>query len=161
MIQLVPMNEQEYQDYLSYAIANYGQEHVKSGQWNQEEALEEATKEYQHYLPDGLQTPNQYLYSIVDEQSRAKVGILWFALSERAGEKTAFVYDVMVYEQFRRHGYGEQAFRELETKARSLGVTKISLHVFGHNHGAIAMYEKLGYIATDINMSKSLNPQTP
>jgi hypothetical protein len=29
--------------------------------------------------------------------------------------------------------------------------------VFGHNHEARALYEKLGYVATNIMMSKSLD----
>ena len=157
MILLQPMNETEYQEYLDGAVAEYAQEHVKAGRWSSEEALQEARKEYQALLPDGVNSKNQYLYTIVDEETGAKVGMLWFAATERAGERVAFVYDVIIYEQFRRHGYGEQAFLAMETKVRELGLKKIGLHVFGHNHAARAMYEKLGYIITNVQMSKSLS----
>lgn len=157
MIRLVPMNETEYQEYLDFAIADYAQEHVKAGRWNAENALQSATQEYQQLLPDGLHTKNQYLFTIVDELTGDKVGMLWFAVTERANEPVAFVYDVIVYEPFRRHGYGEQAFLAMETKVRELGIKRIGLHVFGHNHAARAMYEKLGYVTTNVAMSKSLS----
>jgi RimJ/RimL family protein N-acetyltransferase len=157
MIRLQPMKETEYQEYLAVAIADYAQEHVKAGRWNAENALQSATQEYQQLLPDGLHTKNQYLFTIVDEQTETKVGMLWFAATERANEPAAFVFDVIVYEPYRRRGYGEQAFHALETKVREMGLKKISLHVFGHNYAARAMYEKLGYIATNVTMSKSLD----
>ncbi len=157
MIQLQLMNETEYQEYLAVSVAEYAQEHVKAGRWSSEEALQEARKEYQALLPDGVNSKNQYLFTIVDEETGAKVGMLWFADTERANERVAFVYDVNVYEPFRRRGYGEQAFLALETKVRELGLEKIGLHVFGHNHAARAMYEKLGYAVTNVAMSKSLS----
>ncbi|HLX41082.1 MAG TPA: GNAT family N-acetyltransferase [Ktedonobacteraceae bacterium] len=156
MIRLQPMTEAEYQEYLAVSVANYAQEHVKAGRWNEEEALQKATQEYADLLTEGLHTNNQYLFTIVDEQTGTKVGILWFAATERANELVAFVYDVDIDEQFRRRGYGEQAFLALETKVRELGLKKIGLHVFGHNHAARAMYEKLGYVVTNVQMSKSL-----
>lgn len=157
MIRLQPMNETEYQEYLAISIADYAQENVKAGRWNSEEALQKATQEYADILTDGLNTRNQYLFTIIDEQTGTTVGMLWFAATERANEQVAFVYDVIVYEQFRRLGYGEQAFLALETKARELGLKKIGLHVFGHNAAARAMYEKLGYVVTNVQMSKSLS----
>lgn len=157
MIRLQPMNETEYQEYLDVAIANYAQEHVKAGRWTAENALKSATQEYQQLLTDGLHTKNQHLFTIVDELTGDKVGMLWFAATERENEPVAFIYDVIVYEPFRRRGYGEQAFQALETKVRALGLKKISLHVFGHNHAARAMYEKLGYVTTNVMMSKSLD----
>ena len=157
MVRLQPMNETEYQEYLAVSIANYAQEHVKAGRWSPEQALQKATQEYADILTEGLHTRDQYLFTIVDEQTGTTVGILWFATTERANESVAFVYDVIIYEQFRRQGYGEQAFQAMETKVRELGLKKIGLHVFGHNHAARAMYEKLGYVVTNVHMSKSLD----
>jgi len=44
----------------------------------------------------------------------------------------------------------------LEERVRHLGLSTISLHVFGHNHAARALYEKLGYVTTNVMMSKTL-----
>ncbi|MEO7022532.1 MAG: GNAT family N-acetyltransferase, partial [Ktedonobacteraceae bacterium] len=126
------------------------------GRWNEEEALREATREYQQLLPQGLLTPKQYLFMIVNEQLSKNVGILWFALRDQAGQQQAFVYDVEIFEEFRRRGYASQAFQLLETRATELGATAIGLHVFGHNVAAREMYEKLGYVTTNIQMVKKL-----
>ncbi len=156
MITLVPMTEDEFQMYQEYSIQDYAQEHVKGGRWNEEEALREATREYQQLLPQGLLTPKQYLFMIVNEQLSKNVGILWFALRDQAGQQQAFVYDVEIFEEFRRRGYASQAFQLLEKQATELGATAIGLHVFGHNVAAREMYEKLGYVTTNIQMVKKL-----
>ena len=48
------------------------------------------------------------------------------------------------------------AMTEVENFAKSLSAETIGLHVFGHNNRAIKLYEKLGYKATNISMSKQL-----
>jgi len=157
MVTLEPMTEAEYQSYLGPLIQEYAEGHVADGQWAEEEALEKSTKEIQALLPEGVATPNHYLFKIVDG-SQQKVGMLWFALRESQGQRAAFVYDVRIDEAFRRHGYGSSAFRELENRVRALGGRKISLHVFGSNLAAREMYQKLGYETTNVLMAKTVEP---
>ena len=156
MTTLVPMNEDEFQMYLEYSIQDYAQENVKAGNWSEEEALEEATRQYQQLLPQGLQTPKNFLFMIADEELGKDVGILWFALRGQGGEQMAFVYDVRIFEEFRRRGYASQAFQLLEERAAELGASSIGLHVFGHNTAAREMYSKLGYLETNVQMVKQL-----
>jgi RimJ/RimL family protein N-acetyltransferase len=49
-----------------------------------------------------------------------------------------------------------QAMTKLEGEAKRLGLDRIGLHVFGHNSAARPLYEKLGYVPTNINMVKHL-----
>ena len=156
MVALIPMTEADYQVFLEQSIKDYAQDHVRNGRWSEEEALQQSRQEFQKYLPQGVQTPDNYLYMIVEEQTEQRVGILWFAMHTRAGKRQAFIYDVVIFEQFRRRGYATQAFHLLEERARELGATSIGLHVFGHNVAAREMYEKLGYVATNIQMVKTL-----
>ncbi len=156
-IVLVPMDEADFRAYLAWAIADYAQEHIRNGRWSSEEGLQQAEQEFRKLLPGGLASPDQYLFAIKADVSGEKVGMLWFAVQERGGKAEAFVYDFRIDEQFRRHGYGEQAFLAMEAKVRVLGLDKIGLHVFGHNHAARALYEKLGYMPINIMMSKKLN----
>jgi ribosomal protein S18 acetylase RimI-like enzyme len=155
MVRLEPMTETEFQAFLEPAIAEYAAEHVKGGRWSQEEALEESRKEYMQLLPDGVHTPKQHLFSIRDDIG-TKVGMLWFAERERGADRSAFVYDVRIDEAFQRRGYATQAFQALETLVRGMGITAISLHVFGHNTAARALYEKLGFEATNVLMTKHI-----
>jgi ribosomal protein S18 acetylase RimI-like enzyme len=155
MVQLVPMTEAEFQAYLEPAIAGYAAEHVKGGRWSEDEALEESRKEFTQLLPDGLSTANQHLFSIKDDAG-ASVGMLWFNVRERGSDRSAFIYDVRIYELFQRRGYATQAFQALEALARDMGITAISLHVFGHNAAARALYEKLGFETTNVLMNKRI-----
>ena len=52
---------------------------------------------------------------------------------------------LMVAAGHRRQGVGTALMEEAATWARHSGVTKLELHVFPHNEGAIALYRKLGY----------------
>lgn len=155
MITLRPMTETELQEFLEPAIAEYAQGHIDDGQWTKEEALEKSRAEFQGLLPEGVASPNQYLFTLVNEEQQ-NVGVLWFAAREQQGQASAWVYDVRINEAFRRRGYGSQAFRVMEQKVRELGLTKIGLHVFGNNHAAQEMYKKLGYETTNVLMAKTL-----
>jgi RimJ/RimL family protein N-acetyltransferase len=155
MTQLVPMTENDFRNFYDRSIKHYAAEKVRAGNYLPEEALQGARQEFEQILPDGVASKDNYLYSIVDEKTAQKVGILWIAV-QRQDQPRAFVYDVEVFEEFRRHGYAEQAFYALEEKVKELGISKIALHVFGHNHAARALYEKLGYETTNVHMAKTL-----
>jgi len=151
------MTEIEYQAYLESDIQRYAEEQVKAGNWHPSEALEKSRKEHQQLLPDGLATKDKYLFSVQDQDTGSKVGIIWFAVDYKRLEPLAFIYDFVIDEEFRRRGYGTRALQALEEKAKELGVTKISLHVFGHNHAAKALYEKVGYETTGVYMAKKVS----
>src|SRR5436305_519046 len=101
MVELVPMTEDEFQMYLQYSVQSYAQDHIKSGRWSEAEAQQKAEEEFQRYLAQGLQTPAHYLTMIFDVALEKNVGILWFALNERAGQQQAFVYDIEIFQEFR------------------------------------------------------------
>jgi len=87
---------------------------------------------------------------------REPVGFLWWAEAEAAGEPGAYVYGIEIREDARRRGFAGAALRELERVARARGMRFVSLHVFGHNHDARRLYERLGFQPTNITMRKSL-----
>lgn len=149
------MTQAEFDAWLARAIVEYAQEHVADGQWSQEESIEKSRAEHDKLLPQGLATPGQHLWSIVRSSDHERVGILWVNLRDKP-KPHAFVYNIEVFPEFRRHGYAEAAMRKLEDEARRMGAETIRLHVFGHNTAARPMYEKLGYSPTNILMAKPL-----
>ena len=156
MIRLVPMSDTTYQIYLDMAIREYAEDKIKAGNWQPEEALEQSAQEFRTYLPDGVATQDNYLYDIEDEALGITVGMIWLARLMQGTKPVMFIYDFRIDEAHRRKGYGEQALLAAEVQAKALGYDTIALHVFGHNHAARALYEKLGYEITNINMAKKL-----
>ena len=55
-------------------------------------------------------------------------------------------FGLTVAAPFRRHGVGTALLAEADAWARAAGIRKLELHVFPHNDGAIALYEKVGYV---------------
>lgn len=155
-LELRRMTEPEYTAYLDFTIPAYAREHTEAGNWHPAEALEKARQSYKHLLPQGIATPDQYLYTLIEAESGEKVGIAWLALLKNDRQIKAWVYDLLIYPEQRRKGYGEQAMLLLEDKARQLGAVRIGLHVFGSNATARRLYARVGYHDVDIVMAKDL-----
>ena len=117
--------------------------------------MQKSREQHRQLLPSGLNTTNQHLFSI--RVGDDKVGALWLAVDEHHATTTGFIYQLYIEEPFRRRGFAAQAMLALEETARALGADTFVLHVFAHNHPAIALYRKLGYEVTNMNMAKRLN----
>jgi ribosomal protein S18 acetylase RimI-like enzyme len=152
MIQLIPMQQEDFEAYLERDIREYAEEHVRNGNWKPEEALERSTKEHQQLLPEGLRSKNQFLFSLVDSASDQKLGMLWVNIEN----DQAFIYDFRIDEAQRGKGYGKQALKALDEKLKRMKVESVALHVFGDNLIAQELYKKMGYQITGIHMRKTL-----
>lgn len=156
MVRLEPMTEEQFGRWRESHTRDYADDKVRSGAWSAEEALRLAEESTEKALPQGLATKDHYLFSVEDEAEDRQVGTIWFGVMDWGVGPAAFVYDVLVFDEFRRKGYGEQAMLALEDKVKELGLDTIALHVFGYNQGALKLYEKVGYEVTDVNMAKRL-----
>lgn len=156
MVTLAPMNFDAFAGYRDAAASGYAADNVTSGRWPQEGALQRSYEDFDESLPQGLGTPQNFLYDIVSRRSGAVVGVIWFAIVVKNGLSSAFVYDIEVKPEFRRQGFARAAFGELEPLVKALDLPSIGLHVFGNNPAAQALYQSLGYRVTGINMLKQL-----
>ncbi|MEO8224086.1 MAG: GNAT family N-acetyltransferase [Gammaproteobacteria bacterium] len=155
------MTDAEFAAYLEVAIPEFARDKVLAGQWAEVDAIALSRAGYTEMLPTGLATPGNYLYTIRTEARGACIGMLWFAEQERGPERVAFLYDIVVLPAHQGQGHGTRALHELEAMARSRGLAGIGLHVFGHNPGAHALYRRLGYRDTNINMYKAVDRFQP
>jgi RimJ/RimL family protein N-acetyltransferase len=82
---------------------------------------------------------------VVAELDGAIVGRL--SVVRDAHPACAHVADVglMVAQAYRRRGVGRALLAACEDWARAVGISKLELHVFPHNHPAVALYESAGY----------------
>jgi len=153
MSKLVPMTQTEYQIFLERSIPDYAAEHVRAGDWIQSESLEKSRKEFEGLLPQGLNSEDNFLYSLEDGDET--VGMIWMKV-KRQPAKIGFIFDVFIEERFRGKGYRKALMLLLEEKAHELELKSLDLHVFGSNHVARRLYETIGYEIKHVMMSKTL-----
>ncbi|MEK5240129.1 GNAT family N-acetyltransferase [Paenibacillus sp. FSL L8-0470] len=156
MIKLVQMDEIAFQFFWSQSTRDYAEDKIKAGAWDAETALRQSQEEMVRFLPKGLHTDGAYLYSVMEIESNTQAGYIWFNVTEARTGREAFIYDIYIFEPYQGKGYGKQALLALDESAREMGVSKIGLHVFGQNNRAFELYKKMGYLVTDITMSKTL-----
>ena len=151
MIKLEPLQQEDFERFLEREIRGYAEDHVRNGNWPAEGALERSRQEFEHYLPDGIHSRDQYLYSLIDENGD-KIGVLWVQVKERK----AFIFDFVIDEAFRGKGYGKQALAAMDESLKSMNAESVELHVFGDNIVAQELYKKAGFQITDMHMRKTL-----
>jgi ribosomal protein S18 acetylase RimI-like enzyme len=149
MTRLRSLTADEFFRWRAQTVPAYAADKVRTGRWSEAESLEVSL------LPDGAQSPG-HIFFAVEADSGTSVGVIWIARAERAFGPVGYIYDLVVWPEYRRQGYAEQAMRALEEEARNLGFHGLALHVFGHNRSARDLYAKLGYEPTNINMFKPL-----
>jgi ribosomal protein S18 acetylase RimI-like enzyme len=156
MVQLTPMTQAEFADFLEHDIREYAAERTKAGYWSEAEALTRSRKEHKALLPDGLKSRYHHLYTIRDLETNEAVGVLWLKTDFDTSRASGFIFDIEIHEPYRHRGYARQAMQELENVARGMGLRQLGLHVFVHNQAARALYEQLGYQTASLNMLKDL-----
>ena len=151
MIKLESLQQEDFQRFLEREIRGYAEDHVRNGSWPADGALERSRKEFEFYLPDGIRTQDQYLWSLVEDAGN-KIGVLWVQLKDHK----AFIFDFVIDEEFRGKGFGKQALSVMDEKLRTMGAESVALHVFGDNISAQELYKKMGFYIVGMNMKKDL-----
>ena len=149
MVKLETIQQEDFDRFLERGVREYAEDHVRNGNWPAEGALERSRKEFEHYLPDGIHSKDQYVWSILDEQNN-KLGVLWVQVKDRQ----AFIFDFIIDESFRGRGFGKQALAAMDEQLRSMNVESVALHVFGDNITAQELYKKMGFEVTGMHMKK-------
>jgi len=152
------MSQDYFETYVERSIPEYAAEHVQAGNWEESQALAKARASYEELLPDGPATKDHFLYAIKGDHEDSPAGLLWFAIDRSGSRLKAFVYDLFVEEACRRKGYAREAMLEMEELLRQMGVSRVALHVFGDNSGAMSLYRAIGYQTSDLIMAKEIDP---
>ncbi len=154
MVKLRLMVDHEYECFADYSFRDYFRENCLSGLLRSGATEEKAGKAFAALLPDGLDTEGHFLFVV--ERGENDVGALWFGIVEEAGVCEGFVFDIVIYPQFRRRGYARKAFQALERQVLEMEIRSISLNVYVRNLAAVKMYEGLGFEPDSLTMRKFL-----
>lgn len=146
------MTTSDFDNYLNIAVLDYADDKIKAGTWKETEAIKQAKKSFTDILPEGINTADNYLFSIYIPTVIEPIGMVWMKITNRK----AFIYDFKIHEEFRGKGYGKQTLKLFEKWACEHHLTEIGLHVFAHNTSAYQLYKKMGYDETDITMVRKI-----
>ncbi len=149
-MKLAKMTKKNFDKYLDIAIPEYANDKVAAGTWKKSEAINLAKDSYAKLLPNGVDTPDNFLFSITINSEL--IGMIWV----KNIDKKLFIYDFMINEEHRGQGHGKNSLSLLEIWASEHGIKEIGLHVFAHNKSAYALYKKMGYVETDITMVRKI-----
>ncbi|WP_419904724.1 GNAT family N-acetyltransferase [Kiloniella sp.] len=151
-VTLVPIAEADYEAWKAHGIQAFADDKQQSG-YSAEQALKLSQESFEGGLPQGLKTPDNYIFTIFNAAEHP-VGAAWFAVKEHYGKKSAFIYDIEINLANRGKGLGRATMLALEAEVKKLGIDKIGLHVFAFNKTAHALYASLGYQTTDLTLEK-------
>jgi ribosomal protein S18 acetylase RimI-like enzyme len=155
-LQLRPMRSDDYPAFLERSKREYAEEIADNTGISPEQARAKSERTYEELLPDGLATPDQHLYVIVDGAGE-RVGELWLGIRDPLGVREAFGYDFWVLPELRDQGIGRRTMQLGVEAARELGATRLALNVFGDNERAMHLYRSFGFRVTNMNMAMSLD----
>ncbi|MGB7605052.1 MAG: GNAT family N-acetyltransferase [Lutisporaceae bacterium] len=154
MIKFSKMTKEEFGIYRAKLIKSYAATLANNMRRSLEAAMVMSEQQIEGLLKDGVDTKDHYVFNVVDNVSSEKVGILWVNIKPE--EKRSFIFDIEIMSEHQGKGYGKATLKELEVFMKEMGIKQIGLNVFADNTMAKALYEKLGYAVTNMNMVKDL-----
>jgi ribosomal protein S18 acetylase RimI-like enzyme len=103
-------------------------------------------EDIQRALVAGLRAHPTTVIFLAFEGDRV-VGIVtgFVGFSTFAARPLVNIHDLHVRADFQRRGIARRLLEAIETEARALGCSKLTLEVQEHNHGALALYRRLGF----------------
>lgn len=157
-VQLRPMRDQEFADWLPLMRDDYARSMIEEGGVSPERGTEMAATQTEQLFPGERPSPEQLVF-VVEAEGEA-VGELWLADRDDVLQRCLFVYQLHIAAEHRGRGYGKAAMLLAEEEARRRGIPRLALNVFGGNTVARRLYTSLGYVENAVAMSKALD-QSP
>jgi ribosomal protein S18 acetylase RimI-like enzyme len=154
-VRLRPITAEEFPAFVAVSKAEYAEGIEVHGGQTHEAAQQKAEADFPAVLPLGLETPGHFIFVV--EANGEPVGRLWLAERQLGGRRTLFIYDISIDPEQQGRGYGRAAMHLAEDEARTLGIDRIELNVFGGNDVARGLYRSMGYVETSAQMRKDLD----
>ena len=145
-LELVAMTDAQIAEYLPVARAGYVTDLVRAGSLNQARAEAKAERDYAS-LDTNEATIYVAAYADVDDV-RTMIGVAGYGIAgfnEPHDEPHLFVFDLEVFDDFRRRGFATEILRQLCEVARAEHCVCVRLTVWAGNDGAHDLYLKFGF----------------
>jgi ribosomal protein S18 acetylase RimI-like enzyme len=156
MTRLEAMTEEDFQESLERSIQRHATEYARRGLWTEDAALEASRLGFALLLPQGRATPHRRFCNVIEETLGSRVGETWYTVEEKGGKVQFWMDWILIDPPHRRRGHATRVLGLLEEEALRLGADRTGLSVWVDNPGAVALYAKLGYVATNMRMMKPI-----
>jgi GNAT superfamily N-acetyltransferase len=144
MIELVPIQDKEHiSAFIELTMSQYTFDLMHSLHLGEEEAERKSKRDLGPMLEGKFDPAGHYFCHSRSLESGEIVGGNWMVVESEI--RTAWIYYILIYEPFRRRGFGIATINALHGRARELGCDQASLYVYAHNPNAQALYNKVGY----------------
>lgn len=150
---LARMDPERIAEWLSVTRVQYIAERIDAGE-TRAEAEANAELSYGRTFPDGVPSPTQRIFDVLDGDT--VVGYLWLAPRSDTEPDHWWIWDIEIADEHRGRGLGRATMILAEDAARSEGATSLGLNVFGGNAVARRLYTSLDYREMSVQMRKEL-----
>jgi ribosomal protein S18 acetylase RimI-like enzyme len=137
------MTPQQERAYLPLVVEEYASELLRSGSYDEARARSRSERSYASLHEDGE------IYLAAHDEAGTWVGVLGYVLKgfddDPTTEPALFVYDLDVFEPFRRRGHATEILAHASAIAADAGASSVLLTVLEGNDGARALYEGGGF----------------
>ncbi|PHM68872.1 N-acetyltransferase [Xenorhabdus sp. KJ12.1] len=157
MITLRNCYKEEIILYCYIFIEEYSNDLIKNHQLNRKQAYNKADNIIKSSFPDYQPEKNNSLYIINKSFSEKSYNIGYIWILETPEEKSIFIMDFYILQKYRNKKLGFESLQKLMSEVEIFGIKSVNLRVEPDNIAAIRLYEKIGFYATGINMSRKTN----
>jgi ribosomal protein S18 acetylase RimI-like enzyme len=155
-MRFAPLTPEQSTSYLPHAQRGYADDLVRAGALDEDRALRTAVADYSSLDEEGM----TYVAGYADVDGAEEwVGVIGWArkgFDSDHEESTLYIYDLEVFEKFRRRGFGEGLLAHAAAEAERAGADAVRLTVWAGNDGAQALYRRLGFVDESARMRMRL-----
>jgi len=148
------MTAEEYGEFMARILPVYVAERANADRVSPLEADHFVREQLLQLLPRGRETIGHDFLRIIRVGTSEWLGGVWASTDLVA--KTAFLYNITVFPNFRRRGVAREAVSLLQDRVSALGCATLALNVFATNIAAMSLYKTMGFEVVSSHMNKAL-----
>lgn len=145
-MRFAPFTDEQAELYLAHSQEGYVADLVTAGALDEGRARLKASLDYASLAYEG-ETTYVAAYAEIDgvEQWVGAIGWGLRGFDAPHEEPTLYIYDLEVFEAYRRRGFGEGMLAHAAASAEDAGAHAVRLTVWAGNDGAKALYRSVGF----------------
>lgn len=122
---------------------------------SEEKVHREAKDQFENAMKDNRE--NNIILLCKNEEDLI-TGLIWLEITSSTlyGDKTGYIIDIFVKEEFRRSGIADMLLETAQQELKDRNIGRMSLNVYGNNRSALEMYRKHSFSTETIRLSKRL-----